>query len=80
MTETRLEKANYTLRQLNNIKDKIAVLNDLTHSGRYDFKIERGSDSLIPSLSEERRQVIIKIVRESLEEQLAKTTALFQQL
>ena len=80
MTETRLEKANYTFRQLNSIKDEIAVLNDFTNSGRYDFKIERGRDSLLPTLSEGRREVILKIIREDLEEQLTKVNALFQQL
>ena len=80
MTETRLEKAMCTFNELNYIKKCIEKLNDFTHSGRYDFIIDRGSDSLCLSLSEAQRNTILKIVREDLEEQLAKTTALFQQL
>ena len=57
MTETRLEIANYMLRQLNSIKDEKAVLNNLTNSGH-------SAASLFPTLSVEERDEMLKIIRD----------------
>jgi len=80
MTETRLEKANYTFNELNYIKKCIANLNNLTDSGGYSVGFKTKAASLFPTISEENCKTILKIVFKDLEEQLAKTTALFQQL
>ena len=80
MTETRLEKANSTLNELNRIKKCIATLNNLTDSGGYSVGFKTNVASLFTTISEEKCKTILKIVFEDLEDQLAKTNALFQQL